>query len=212
MNPTTEDDPVTTTRERTLPTNQLDAGNDRRLTRRLAHDVAATFPDLIATHQDGIFSGVLRMVPTRHDAHDITQETFIRAYRALLGYDSGRIRDLKLRPWLWTIAVNLCRNAARSRKRAAVTVPLVGDDRAATDTVDVAAEGIAAVIADEWQQRLDTLPGPQRNAIVLRHVVGLSYREIATALDRPVGTTKADVHRGLEHLRGLLAAETEETS
>jgi DNA-directed RNA polymerase specialized sigma24 family protein len=89
-------------------------------------------------------------------------------------------------------------------------VPLTTDDPATVDTVDVATEGIAAVITDEWQQRLDTLPIAQRNAVVLRHVVGLTYREIATALDRPVGTTKADVHRGLEHLRALLAAEIEE--
>ena len=166
MNPTTEDNPVTTMRERATPANEVDAGTDRRLTRRLANDVATTFPDLIVAHQDGIFSGVLRMVPTRHDAQDITQETFIRAYRALLGYDSGRIRDLELRPWLWTIAVNLCRNAARSRSRSAVTVPLAGDDRAAVDTVDVAAEGIASLIADEWQQRLDTLPEPQRLSLI----------------------------------------------
>ena len=206
MNPTMDDGPVTTT----MPTKQMDAGIDGRLTRRLARDVAATFPEVIVAHQDGIFSGVLRMVPTRHDAQDVTQETFIRAYRALLGYDSNRIRDLKLRPWLWTIAVNLCRNAARDRKRAAVTVPLTGDDRATADTVDVAAEGIADVIAAEWQRRLDVLPAAQRDAVVLRHVVGLTYREIATALDRPVGTTKADVHRGLEQLRALLAAEIEE--
>jgi RNA polymerase sigma factor (sigma-70 family) len=194
----------------TMPTSRADADVDRRLTRRLARDVAAAFADLIVAHQDGIFSGVLRLVPTRHDAEDVTQETFIRAYRALLGYDPDRIRDLKLRPWLWTIAVNLCRNAARGRQRAAVTVPLATDDPAAQDTVDVAADGMAAVIAAEWQQRLDALPAPQRTAVVLRHVVGLSYAEIAAALDRPVGTTKADVHRGLEHLRGLLAAEIEE--
>ena len=206
MNPTMDDGPVTTT----MPTKQMDAGIDGRLTRRLARDVAATFPEVIVAHQDGIFSGVLRMVPTRHDAQDVTQETFIRAYRALLGYDSNRIRDLKLRPWLWTIAVNLCRNAARDRKRAAVTVPLTGDDRATADTVDVAAEGIADVIAAEWQRRLDVLSAAQRDAVVLRHVVGLTYREIATALDRPVGTTKTDVHRGLEQLRALLAAEIEE--
>ena len=180
------------------------------LCERLATDLDGAFDDLVGSLGDDVYSGLRRM--HGDDAADLTQETFIRAYRALLGYDSGRIRDLKLRPWLWTIAVNLCRNGSRSRSRAAVTVPLAGEDRAAVDTVDVAAEGIASVIADEWQQRLETLPEPQRNAIVLRHVVGLPYREIATALDRPVGTTKADVHRGLEQLRGLLAAEIEETS
>jgi RNA polymerase sigma-70 factor (ECF subfamily) len=207
VNPTTEDGSVTTT----MGDHRTALGTGRGLITRLARDVAAAFPDVIVAHQDGIYSGVLRMVPTRHDAEDITQETFIRAYRALLGYDPDRIGRLALRPWLWSIALNLCRNAARDRSRRAVTVPLIDDDRATRDTVDVAAEGIEAVVAREWQQRLDSLTTSQRDAIVLRHVVGLPYAEIATALDRPVGTTKADVHRGLERLRSLLAIETEET-
>ena len=185
---------------------------DRRLNRRLAGDVSAAFPDLIAEYQDGIFSGVLRMVPTRHDAEDVTQETFIRAFRALGDYEPERIRELPLRPWLWTIAINLCRNAARTRSRRALTVPMTAGDRATEDSVDVAAEGIASVVINEWQERLDTLAPAQRNAVVLRHVVGLPYAEIAAVLDRPVGTTKADVHRGLERLRAILAAEIEETS
>jgi len=206
MNPTTEDESVTTETAVRAATTET----DRRLNRRLAGDVAAAFPAVIAAHQNGIFSGVLRMVPTRHDAEDITQETFIRAYRSLCGYEPNRIRGLALRPWLWTIALNLCRNAARTRTRRAVTVPMTADDRATEDSVDVAAEGISSVVNDEWQQRLEALAPAQRNAVVLRHVVGLPYAEIATVLGRPVGTTKADVHRGLERLRDLLAAETEE--
>jgi RNA polymerase sigma-70 factor (ECF subfamily) len=172
--------------------------------------VAVAFPDVIVIHQDGIYSGALRLTGNRHDAEDIAQETFIRAYRALLGYDPERIRSLALRPWLWTIALNLCRNAARSRKRQATTTPLTGDDGALPSAVDVAAEGVETLVAAEWDQRLATLPAAMRDAVVLRHVVGLPYAEIAAALDRPVGTVKADVHRGLERLRRLLAAETKE--
>ena len=78
---------------------------------------------------------------------------------------------------------------------------------AATDTE---AEAIAAVQETEWQTRLETLARPVRTAIVLRHVVGLSYNEVAEVLERPVGTVKADVHRGLARLRQILEQEGKE--
>ena len=169
---------------------------------RIARDLDAAFPDLVREMQDGIYSGVLRMVPTAADAEDVTQETFIRAYRALAGYSPARIRQLNLTGWIWTIALNLCRNAARTRSRRPRTVEL---DRDAY----FGGPGPEAVVieADEnrrWSHVLDELPSAQRTAVVLRHVVGLTYREIAAAMDRPEGTVKADVHRGLAALQEVL--------
>ena len=82
---------------------------------RLANNLDGAFPDLVRNLQHGVYSGVLRMVPSAADAEDITQETFIRAYRALSKYEPARIQELNLRGWIWTIALNLCRNAARTR-------------------------------------------------------------------------------------------------
>ncbi len=163
----------------------------------LAKDVDGAFPRLVEAMQDDLYSGLRRLHPT--DAEDLTQEAFIRAYRALKSYEPKRIRDLHLRGWVWTIALNLGRNHARDRARRPRPMPL--DDRHGTPDPEPLDE-----VA--WQRRFAALSLPQRRAVVLRHIVGLSYEEIAVALDRPVGTVKADVHRGLARLRSTMEAET----
>ena len=179
---------------------------DHTLADRLATDLDRAFPHLVRGHVDDVYSGVRRLVPSFADAEDVTQETFLRAYRALLTYDETRIRALRLRGWLWTIAVNLCRNAARSRSRRPEEPGL--DDRpepaAGDDPADLA---VQSGDRDDWSHRLGALPTPMRHAVVLRHVADLPYADIAVALERPVGTVKADVHRGLERLRRMLEEE-----
>lgn len=194
---------------KTPPMDALVQSSAPSLVADLAHDLDAAFPELVRAHQNGIYSGVRRFVPGPADAEDVTQETFVRAYRALQGYSSQRIADLALPAWLWTIALNLCRNAARrrTRKPTGASLSAVKEPAVATDTE---AEAIAAVQETEWQTRLETLAKPVRTAIVLRHVVGLPYNEVAEVLERPVGTVKADVHRGLARLRRILEQEGEE--
>ena len=82
---------------------------------RLASDLDGSFPEVVQRFQDEVFSGLRSLAGA--DAEDLAQETFIRAYRALKEYDSGRIRELRLRGWIWTIALNLGRNHARDRAR-----------------------------------------------------------------------------------------------
>lgn len=177
-----------------------------QLTNRLAVDQDGAFPDLVRTLQDGVFSGVLQFTRNRQDAEDVTQETFVRVYRALGSYDEDRVRDLQLRPWVWTIALNLCRNRARTVKRHPETA-LVDDrfDR----TTDTAEEAAANVDLAVWRRRLADLTGPQRTAIVLHHVVGLPYTEIAGSTGRSESTIRSDVRRGLNRLRTMIEEETE---
>ena len=172
---------------------------------RLAADRDGAFPDLVRHLQDGVYSGVLQLTRNRHDAEDVTQDTFVRAYRALIGYDEDRIKNLQLRPWVWTIALNLCRNRARSVARHPET-PLVGDRVDVFE--DAASEALENAVLDEWHQRLATLPGPQRTAVVLHHVVGLPHAEIAESTGRSESTTRSDVRRGLARLRTLIEEET----
>jgi RNA polymerase sigma factor (sigma-70 family) len=164
----------------------------------MAADLDAWFEPYVKATADGIFTGALRMLGDRGDAEDVMQETYARAYRALQGYDQDRIRDLRVAGWTWTIAANLCRNRLRSRSRKP-TIPLGDRDRPTDDTgtEDEALSTMGTVLRDA----LLDLPFPQRAAIVMRHVLDLPYREIAEALDRPEGTVKADVSRGLDRLR-----------
>ena len=176
------------------------------LTRTLATDLDGAFPDLVRMLQDDVYSGALRLTGNRADAEDVAQEAFVRAYRALGEYPPERIRRLKLRGWVWTIALNLCRNRARSHSRKPESALPAGLDPAEPGTgpeqavLDLdGAERLGALVAG--------LPWGQRQSVVLRHVVGLSYNEIAGLLDRPAGTVKSDVHRALARLRELLQPE-----
>ncbi len=93
----------------------------------------------------------------------------------------------------------------RTRSRRPATAPL---DTAPEPAGREVTEDTALDATDrQWSDRLATLPSPMRHAVVLRHVIGLDYDEIAEAVDRPVGTVKSDVHRALERLRALLVAE-----
>ena len=166
------------------------------LCERLARDLDGSFDDLVDALGDDVYSGLRRM--HGDDAADLTQETFIRAYRALGTYDEARIRALRLRGWIWTIALNLGRNHVRDRSRRPQPVELHDvHPTADPEPVDSAL----------WQRRLESLPHAQRRAVVLRHVVGLSYPELSEALGRPEGTVKTDVSRGLARLKTLIEEE-----
>lgn len=169
-----------------------------QLCRRLATDLDGAFPDLVTTLSSDVYSG-LRRLAGADAAEDLTQETFIRAYRALDGYDTGRIKEMRLRPWIWTIALNLGRNHARDRTRRPTPVEMV--DRFGSEDPE-------PPDSEAWDRRLSALPTAQRRAVVLRHVVGLDYEEIGASLGRATGTVKSDVHRGLDKLRKLMEEES----
>lgn len=167
------------------------------LCKALATDLDAHFERVVETLGPDVYSGLRRMHPDV--AEDLTQETFIRAHAALTKYEPDRIRTLALRGWIWTIALNLGRNHVRDRSRRPQPVEL--HDIHPTSDPD-------PVDSELWQKRLSRLSPSQRRAVVLRHVVGLSYADLATALDRPEGTVKADVSRGLDRLRAILEEES----
>jgi RNA polymerase sigma-70 factor (ECF subfamily) len=167
------------------------------LTASLADDLEAAFPRLVKEAGPGIFWGLRRICGDHQEAEDLTQETFIRAYRALGGFDRERFGELRLSPWLWTIALNLGRNHLRSRSRRPVFVEVVEHGVEDPESPDSGA----------WDARLRALSSPQRTAVVLRHVVGMGVAEIAEATGRPEGTVKADIHRGLERLKRIMEQE-----
>jgi RNA polymerase sigma-70 factor (ECF subfamily) len=173
----------------------------------LAAGVDDAFPALVGALEDGLFSGLLRIVGNRADAEDLAQETFTRAYRALRDFQPERIRALRLRGWVWTIALNLVRNRARTTSRRPPPLELTPRYEPAVSGPGPEELTLSAEAEREWQRRLSALRPAQRNAVVLRHVVGLSYDELALATGRPAGTIKADVHRGLAKLRALLDEE-----
>jgi RNA polymerase sigma-70 factor, ECF subfamily len=178
---------------------------DDQLAARLAANVDASFEALVTAHQDRLFTIAFRTGGDRHDAEELVQDCFVRAYRALATYPPARIRELRLRGWLTTILLNAGRNRARVRRVSTTEL-----------TFEPGAEPVADPLArrddrDAWARLLAALTPAQRTAVVLRHVDGMSYAEIAETTGRPEGTVKAHVHRGLAALRtALLAAERAE--
>jgi RNA polymerase sigma factor (sigma-70 family) len=182
---------------------------------RLARDLDGSFEELVVTHQRLVFGLALRVVGDRADAEEVAQDTFARAYQALAGYQRERVAAMRLRPWLATIALNLARN--RLRRRPPPARPLEdGDGQPPAVAAPAGAEPAAVVERGQenafWAELLATLPRGYREAVVLRHVEGLPYTEVAEVLGRPVGTVKTHVHRGVRQLRVALEARKERTS
>lgn len=167
------------------------------LTRALSKDLDGAFPELVETIGPKLYWGLRRMCGDHQEAEDLTQETFVRAYRALEDFDHKRFRDLRLSPWMWTIALNLGRNHLRDRSRRPLFVEMHETGAEDPEVPDGAA----------WDRRLAVLNRHQKAAVILRHVVGLGIAEISGATGRPEGTVKADIHRGLERLRQVMEQE-----
>jgi RNA polymerase sigma-70 factor (ECF subfamily) len=188
---------------------------DSTLITALARDLDGSFEALVLAHQDRLFSIALRLLGDRRDAEEAAQDAFVRAHRALATYEPERILDLRLRPWLATIVLNLCRSRlTRRAARAAIARPALSLDATELGTLEPranpSAEPATTVVRrdarESWATLLLNLPPAYRTAVVLRHVDGLSYPEVAIALDRPEGTVKAQVHRGLALLRTAFEA------
>ncbi len=186
----------------------------RDMRQALADDLAGSFEHLVLSYQDRLYSFALRMAGNREDAEEVTQDAFVRAYRALQGYPPERTRSLMLRPWLYQITLNLSRNRARRRRTALVSLDelasrdgkdLADRDRSGPDELAEQAEQLEILKAG-----LQALPARYRAAVILRHVEGLSYKEIAVTLGHPVGTVKANVHRGIDLLRRSIPKTTSE--
>ena len=188
--------------------------DDSELTERLARDLDGSFELLVRTHVDRCYTIALRVLGNPHDAEEVAQDALVRAHRALAGYDAQRIRELRLRAWLATIVVNLCRN--RVRRHPLPTTPLAplvetGHEPRADGATDPAALALAGADRERLAALLATLPDRYRIPIVLRHVDDLSYAELAEVLGRPEGTLKSQVSRGLAMLRAAaIAHELEE--
>ena len=156
------------------------------------------FERMVHEHKDRVFAASLAMTGNRHDAEEVAQDTFLRAYRALATYSAERVGELKERAWLHRIAVNVVRNRVRGvRPRL---VELNGSESDHSPGPEAVA--MERMQIDELATRVAELPIRYREAIVLRHVRDLSYAEVAEVLGQPVGTVKANVHRGLKLLRG----------
>jgi RNA polymerase sigma-70 factor (ECF subfamily) len=170
------------------------------------------FETLIERHHDEIYSYLWRLLNSAGwadsavEAQDLTQEVFLRAYRAF-----GRLRrDSNHRAWLYKIATNCAHTALkRDQRQARHSVPLrdevhqvpAGADQSPDQQV-MLDERLAAI-----REAIVALPPKQQAAVVLRHVQGLDYPAVAQALDCSEDSARANVYQGLRRLRRALAED-----
>lgn len=187
---------------------------ETKLLAALASNCDAAFEQVVYAYQGRLYAFALRLTGNPQDAEEIAQDAFVRAYQALATYDSQRIRTLALRAWLYQIALNVFRNRVRGRRLPLVPLEGEGDEPVIEIEDDARARPEEQLLRSEGREELGALVlrlAPRlRVAVVLRHVEGMSYCEIATLLDEPVGTVKSNVHRGTLQLRRALAEQREE--
>ena len=176
--------------------------SDLSLVRRVQRGDKGAFDALVLKYQHKLVKLVMRYVRNPAEAEDIAQEAFIKAYRALPQFRG----DSAFYTWLYRIAINTAKNAVVSRDRSPVEYDL--DRNNNDESYDMQArmkdsetpEGL--VLTDEIRSTvnaaIDALPEDLRTAIVLRELEGLSYEEIAAAMDCPVGTVRSRIFRARE--------------
>jgi RNA polymerase sigma-70 factor (ECF subfamily) len=171
---------------------------DAALVRRVLDGDAGAFTTLIDRHAAACLRFATRMLGNRADAEDATQETLVRAYRAL-----GRYEDREVfRTWLFSILVNRCRTAAMRRGRRDRRVIA---DEATLAGAAVDSDAAAVDLHVELERALAALDPDQREAFVLKHVEQWSYEEMAAATGVGVSALKMRVKRACERLQSLMA-------
>lgn len=164
------------------------------------------FEKLVTAYEKNVYNIALRLVGDPEDAADMTQETFIKAYRAL-----GSFRgDSKFSVWLYRIASNVCLDFLRSRsRRKQVSLSVEDEDgEAFMELPDMSGnpeEQLMKKLSMEAVRRgLEQLPPQQRQILVLRELGGLSYAELAQSLGLEEGTVKSRIFRARKRLCAML--------
>ena len=175
-------------------------GDDASLVDRLQRGDPRAFEDLVIAYQHRVFGVALRMLGNRAEAEELAQEVFLRVHRAI-----GEFRgEAKLSTWLYAIASRLCLNRLASGEWRMAR----HGDQALTRLASRESSPVEEVERSELETALHRaiaeLGEERRIVVVLRDLEGLSYEEIATALELELGTVRSRLHRARMDLREKL--------
>ena len=165
-------------------------------------ELDARFTELYRNHLRDVYSYSYYRVGNHHDAEDLTEQTFLQAYRHFeraLRESDGR----PLRPWLIRIAHNLAANFYRDRSRKPVSTIEDAGVISSPHTTESLVESREEL--KEILEGVSRLPDDRREALIMRFALGMDNREIARALGRTDGATKVLLHRAIRQLEGMVA-------
>jgi RNA polymerase sigma-70 factor (ECF subfamily) len=182
---------------------------DEELVDRSKTGDTESFNQLVRRWERPIFALAYRTLGREEDARDVTQETFLRAFRALPGFKG----DAKFSSWLYRIALNLCRDWIRKDRRTPVVQAPEGVEleqlieRQSQPTVSVEDLAAQSELSRGVARAMEFLNEEQRTAILLKEYHGLTFQEIADMTNCPLSTAKTRVYQGLMLLRKHLAEQ-----
>lgn len=188
--------------------------DDQQLVKRVQNGDKRAFDLLVLKYQHRILGLVVRFVHDPHEAQDVTQEAFIKAYRALANFRG----DSAFYTWLYRIAINTAKNYLVSRNRRPPSSDVDSSDAEFYDG-DHGLKDMASperlMLRDEIdktvQHSIKQLPENLRRALTLREFDGLSYEDIATVMQCPVGTVRSRIFRAREAVDNALRPLLENT-
>ena len=182
---------------------------DLSLARQAAAGNDDAFSVIVDRYSRLVYNVALRSVSSPEDAADISQDTFLKAWRSI-----GSFRgDCALSTWLCRIALNCCCDHARSAKRHRVLSRTVQEDEDETKVLDIPDTDVTAMPEEELTRQteidavraaIDALPEDQKMIITMRDITGLSYAEIAEALGLEMGTVKSRINRARGNVKKFL--------
>ena len=166
--------------------------------RRVQRGDTDAFEALVAAYEKNVFNVALQMTGNREDAQDMTQEAFLKAYSSLSSFRG----DSKFSSWLYRIVSNVCLDFKRRQGRRPSSSLTVEDDDGENVQLDIADESQSPeallerkMTREAVRAGLQQLPDEQRQILLLREIQGLSYEEIAEAMDLEPGTVKSRIFR-----------------
>jgi RNA polymerase sigma-70 factor (ECF subfamily) len=158
------------------------------------------FEALVAAHHAEIHRYLVRVTRQASEAEDLSQETFLRAYRAHRGLSP----DANVRAWLFAIATNLCRNHFRSEKRRRLAHAGVRAQEASLDAGTPEGEAVLDEVRERAAEVVAALPLKQRMAFTMRKIHDLEYEAIGASLGCSAESARANVFQALKKIRRAL--------
>lgn len=177
--------------------------DDKELLALVKSGNMTAFSALVDRYKVRLFNLIYRMLQNKEEAEDLLQETFLRVFRERERYDP----NYAFSTWIYTIALNLCRNELKRRKRFKFFgMDLIKDDR----RYAVETKAGQNCLGSTLEKAIASLPVKYRTVFVLREVNQLSYEEMSESLGIPLGTVKSRVNRARLILRRKLKTRPEE--
>ncbi len=197
------------TRRTEAGSNRLTRRHERKLIARVRAGDPVAARALVDAHKDRLFAFVWRIIRDHHDAEEICQDAFMRAFSSL---DTFR-PEYRFSTWLFTIGYRLCLNWIRRKHEVTGEVDLTTLGSNQADGIEELAESEDArrLKAAIWDA-VDQLTVPQRSTVLLYYREGQSCQDIARTMQIPVATVKSHLHRARAALRSLLSGVADDWS